>query len=159
MKANYAMMAACALACATALAQAPSADVTAAVQLSPQSDSGFTYVCGGIGVSEAAQMKRNAGHYQLMLTFAENSGAYLADVDVDVSDMRGNPMLHTSCDAPILLMNFPKAGSYRIKAEVGGHAINKVVRVSPRSRGHTVALLWPRRLIEGANNLQGSLTQ
>ncbi|MEC5160484.1 MULTISPECIES: hypothetical protein [unclassified Janthinobacterium] len=171
MKAKYGYLTACALACAAALAQEPARNtssgtaydstpaVDAAVQLAPKTENGITYLCGGIGSTEAAQMKRDAGNYHLMLTFAENTGAYLAAVDVSIADTRGNELLRTSCDAPIMLVNFPKAGGYRVRAEVDGHPVNRLVRVG--RRGHSsVAMVWPRRLLERPPtvNLQGSVT-
>ncbi|MET3134573.1 hypothetical protein AAKU55_004873 [Oxalobacteraceae bacterium GrIS 1.11] len=143
MKAQYGFLMACSLACAAALAS-PSERTG----MAPQREHGVSYLCGGIGSSEAAQMKREASNYNLMLTFAENTGAYLADVNVAISDLRGKEVLQTTCDGPILLVKFPRAGSYRVKAEINGHAINKVVQVDRSSRGAAVALLWPRRLIE-----------
>lgn len=159
MNAKNGLLVACALACAAALAQTPADDSTAsadsaAVQLSPKTENGITYLCGGIGVIEAAQMKREAADYNLMLTFAENTGAYLANVSVDIADARGTPLLQTTCDAPILLVNFPRAGRYRITAEAEGNPVTRVLRIRPGSKHNAVALLWPRRLIENAQGTQ-----
>jgi hypothetical protein len=167
MKAKYGFLMACSLACAAALAQDATTSSTyttsvdTAIQLAPKTENGVTYLCGGIGSSEAAQMKRDAANYNLMLTFAENTGAYLADVDVSIADTRGNELLRTTCDAPIMLVNFPKAGSYRVRAEVDGHPVSRLVRVSSRGRHSSVAMVWPHRLLEPppAVNLQGSVTQ
>ena len=152
-----------ALMCAAALAQTPgadspnapvSADIQTAVQLTPKSENGVTYLCGGIGAAEAAQMKREAVNYNLMLTFAESSGAYMANVSVDIADERGKPILHTVCDAPIMLLNLPAAGSYKITADVNGNPVSKTVRARPGRRGASVGMTWPRG--SGANP-QGSL--
>lgn len=155
MKTTHRILIACGLAGAAALAQAQSssADMAAAIQLEPQTENGVTYLCGGIGKAEAAQMKRDAPKYNLMLTFAENTGAYLADVGVHIADARGNTVLDTRCGAPILLVNFPRSGSYRIKAEVAGLAMNRTVHVS--GRGRAVSLLWPSRLVDRATPPQG----
>ncbi|MBC7857613.1 MAG: hypothetical protein H7Z39_02320 [Burkholderiaceae bacterium] len=152
-----------ALMCAAALAQTPgadspnapaSADTQTAVQLTPKSENGITYLCGGIGAAEAAQMKREAANYNLMLTFAESSGAYMANVSVDIADARGKPILRTVCDAPIMLLNLPTAGSYKITADVNGNPISKTVRARPGRRGASVGMTWPSG--RGANP-QGSL--
>lgn len=162
---------AAALMCAAALAQTPGADSTSAppasaasavnapdaqtaVQLTPKSENGVTYLCGGIGAAEAAQMKREAANYNLMLTFAESSGAYMANVSIDIADERGKPILHTVCDAPIMLLNLPTAGSYKITAEVNGNPVSKTVRARPGRRGASVGMTWPSG--RGANP-QGSL--
>lgn len=159
-----------ALMCAAALAQTPgadspntpasgapaSADAQTAVQLTPKSENGVTYLCGGIGAAEAAQMKREAANYNLMLTFAESSGAYMANVSVDIADARGKPILHTVCDAPIMLLNLPTAGSYKITAEVNGNPVSKTVRTRPGRRGASVGMTWPSGSGASANP-QGSL--
>lgn len=131
------ILAGCACSASVALAQDDSPG------LQSREDSGFSYVCGGVGANEAAQIKRLAGRYQLMLTFAERSGAYLADVAVHVADPRGQVLLDTRCDGPIMLLNFPKAGSYHITAEVDGQSRRAVVTVG-RGHGRALALLWPR---------------
>lgn len=105
-------------------------------------EGGYSYKCGGVGATEAASMKREAGHYQLMLTFAERSGAYLADVHVHVADPRAQSVLDTTCDGPIMLLNFPRAGSYHISAEAQGQRRDTVVTVG-RAHGRSLALLWP----------------
>jgi hypothetical protein len=166
MKATRKVLLASALAWLPALAQCAAQDATAATSYSsdaPQpavrSENGFDYVCGGVGSTEAAQMKRDAARYKLMLTFAETGGAYLADVKVQIADLRGNKLLDTTCDAPIMLLNFPKAGAYRVSAEVAGVTRQRVVQVRRHGRGGAVALLWPRGVVERAeqNDLQGSL--
>jgi len=139
---------------ANAPASADSADRQTAIQLTPKSENGVTYLCGGIGAAEAAQMKREAANYNLMLTFAESSGAYMANVSVDIADARGKPILHTVCDAPIMLVDLPTAGSYTITAEVNGYPVSKTVRARPGRRGAAVGMTWPSGR---GSNPQGSL--
>jgi hypothetical protein len=136
---------------------APS-DQSASVQLTPKTENGITYLCGGIGTAEAEQMKREAANYNLMLTFAENNGAYVANVQVEIADARGKPILETVCDAPIMLVNLPTARSYRIRAEVAGHPVKKTVRVRPGRRGTAVGITWPSGLSGVSDpDLQGLL--
>ncbi|MES2741195.1 MAG: hypothetical protein V4754_09600 [Pseudomonadota bacterium] len=166
MKMRFGVLLTCGALCAGALAQSTSAPATVqdvtpeSVALLPQVENGITYLCGGIGSTEAAHMKREAAHYNLMLTFAENTGAYLANVNVEIADASGKPVLQTACDAPILLVNFPKAGSYRVKADVDGYPVSKKVQVARSGRTHAVPMVWPSRLIETEpENLQGALSR
>lgn len=115
--------------------------------LQPKTENGFTYLCGGVGADEAAQMKKAVSRHDLMLTFAVSSGAYLADVNVDIADARGKSMLKTTCDAPILLVDFPKSGTYRIRAETEGHALTRTVTVQ-HGKHSSVFFLWPAKEIE-----------
>jgi hypothetical protein len=89
--------------------------------LTPVTENDITYLCGGVGQEEAAHMKQAARDYDLMLTFAARDGSYLADVNVDIADSGGKSMLKTVCDAPIMLVDLPRSGTYRLKAETGGH--------------------------------------
>jgi hypothetical protein len=157
MNPKTALFIACCLACAGAWAQTPAAspDLAAAVQLTPQTENGVTYLCGGVGKTEADQMKRDAADYNLMLTFAENTGEFLADVNIDIADTHGNTLLNITCDAPILLVNLDKAGTYRVTADVNENAVSRLVHVRSRHAHNAVALVWPRRTIETEAGTQG----
>lgn len=120
--------------------------------LKPVTQDDVTYLCGGVGEEEAAYMKKEAKGYDLMLTFAARDGAYLADVDVDIKDAKGNSVLQTACDAPILLVDLPRSGTYRVRAETAGYQLNKTVKVatSAKKRPHVAAavLSWPQSVAE-----------
>jgi hypothetical protein len=111
-------------------------------KLAEKSENGITWLCGGVGQDEADFMKEAARDYDLMLTFAARDGSYLADVNVDIADARNKSLLKTSCNAPIMLLDLGKAGTYRILAETGGSAVSKVVQVQ-RAKGKAVVLVWP----------------
>lgn len=129
----------------------------------PVTQDDVTYLCGGVGEEEIAYMKEEAKGYDLMLTFAARDGAYLADVDVDIEDAKGNPVLQTACDAPILLVDLPRSGAYRVRAETAGYELNQTVRVAAgakkRQRVAAAILSWPQRIAEsriGATTSTGS---
>ncbi|HZW21481.1 hypothetical protein [Noviherbaspirillum sp.] len=120
-------------------------------RLKPVTQDDVTYLCGGVGEEESRFMKAQARDYDLMLTFATRSGAYLADVDVDISDARGNNVLQLACDSPILLVDLPKGGTYKVRAEAAGYTLNKTVRVAgsaPQSRVASSILSWPQQVAE-----------
>lgn len=118
----------------------------------PVTQDDVTYLCGGVGDEETAFMKQEARSYDLMLTFAARNGAYLADVDVDIKDARGNDVLQTACDAPILLVDLPRSGTYRVRAEAAGYELNKTVRVNAgkraRPRVAAAVMSWPQQVVE-----------
>lgn len=115
--------------------------------MTPVTENDITYLCGGIGSDEAAQMKQAARDYDLMLTFAARNGSYLADVNVDIADARGQSLLKTTCDGPMMLVDLPRSGSYKIRAETGGHAVTRTARIQSRDRGKAVAMVWPRAAV------------
>lgn len=121
---------------------------TALTPLQPKVQNGVAYLCGGIGSDEAASMKQAASQYDLMLTFAASSGAYLADVNVDIADARGQAVLQTTCDGPIMLVSLHKNGTYRIRADAGGHVMTRTARVQSGKKVASVAMAWPVRLVD-----------
>lgn len=114
-----------------------------AIRVQPKSENGFTYLCGGVGLDESTYMKRTAKKYDLMSTFAAQNGSYLADVNVDISDKGSKATLQTTCSAPILLIKFPRAGSYRIRAEVGGNAQTKTAQIQGKHSMQSMVFVWP----------------
>ena len=121
-------------------------------RLKPATQDDITYLCGGVGEEEVAYMKNEAKGYDLMLTFAARDGSYLADVDVDIKDAKGSDVLQVACDSPILLVDLPRSGNYRVRAEAAGYTLNKTVRVNASQRKNkTVAstvLSWPQQVAE-----------
>jgi hypothetical protein len=121
-------------------------------RLKPVTHEDVTYLCGGVGEEESSYMKQEAKDYDLMLTFATRKGAYLADVDVDITDAKGNTVLQMACDSPILLVDLPQGGTYRVKAETAGYALNQTVRVAGAKRQApkvaSTVLSWPQAVAE-----------
>jgi hypothetical protein len=137
---------------------------TPAERLKPQTAGDITYLCGGVGAEEVGYMKRAARNYDLQLTFAAKDGSYLADVNVQISDARGKPLLQTTCDAPLLLVNLPQSGRYRVQAEAAGYRLDRTARVEARRNKSaaphvaSLVLVWPQQVAEaaGGNNATGA---
>lgn len=127
----------------------------------PITQNEVTYLCGGVGEQEQAYMKQQAKSYDMMLTFATRGGAYLANVDVDIRDSKGNDVLQANCDGPMMLVDLPRSGTYRVRAEAAGYTQNRTIKVAAgknRSR-QTVAravMVWPQQLAEGPGTATSS---
>jgi hypothetical protein len=112
-----------------------------------QMHDGITYVTGGFGQEESCAMKAAAGNYDLMLTFAERDGSYVADVNVQIIDSSGRTALQT-VSGPLLLVNLP-AGKYRIAADYNGATRWRTVSVGGShhdrfgSHHDRLTLTWP----------------
>ena len=111
--------------------------------LVPNEETGVRYLCGGSGQEEAEQMRQRAQEYGLMLTFAARTGNYLANVHVDIVDAKGSTVLSTTCDAPMMLVNLPRAGTYRVRAETGGYTLSRTARVNSAGRAGAIVMAWP----------------
>ncbi|HJV53557.1 MAG TPA: hypothetical protein VJ652_18970 [Noviherbaspirillum sp.] len=120
--------------------------------LQPKTQGDVTYLCGGVGADEASYMKQQASGYDLMLTFAARNGAYLANVDVGIQDAKGNKVLQAKCDGPMLLVDLPKSGTYRIHADANGYRLDRTAKVTARhqknSRVASVVMSWPQQVAE-----------
>jgi hypothetical protein len=112
------------------------------VSLQPQTAGDVTYVCGGVGQGEQQAIKAQAGKYDLMLTFAVTHGAYLADVDVEIKDARGGVVLSAKCDGPIMLVDLPRGGTWRVTAHANGQTRQKTINAGS-GRLAQATLVWP----------------
>jgi hypothetical protein len=99
-----------------------------------------SFRCGGVGEDEQKQIKAEAAQHDMLLTFAAPSGAYLADVDVEISSA-GKTVLQAHCDGPLMLVDLPGKGSYQVKAVLNGR--EQVKTVTLRSRPARLSFIWP----------------
>jgi hypothetical protein len=84
-----------------------------AVQHTP---AGVAWMTGGAGEDEREAMRAQAAQYNLAMTFANRrSGAFRADVAVEVRDARGEVVLAATAAGPLLFAKLPP-GSYRVSA-------------------------------------------
>jgi hypothetical protein len=104
---------------------------------------GASFACGGVAQDEQEAMKAQARQHDLMLTFAVSSGAYLADVDVEIRDSRGAVVLSAKCEGPIMLVDLPGAGTWRVSAQVNGQTRRQTVTTTGRARPARATLIWP----------------
>lgn len=117
---------------------------SAFIGIKPKTENGITYMCGGVGIDEAQYMKQAARDYNLMLTFSTREGNYLADVDVTITDAKANPVLKTTCDGSIMLVDLPKSGVYQVQAQAGDFKLNRTAKVKAKGHTSSVVLAWPQ---------------
>jgi hypothetical protein len=101
------------------------------------------HVCGGVAQDEQQRMKAQAASHDLMLTFATTSGAYMADVAVQIRGRKGADVVNVNCDGPIMLVDLPAAGSYRVTARANGIVREKTVTISRGKRPASATFVWP----------------
>lgn len=107
-----------------------------------KTQNGISYLSGGIGSDQVTAMQEAATDYSLMLTCSvQNTGEYLADVKVSITDKSGAVVLDTVTEGPILLVKL-SPGQYHLSADSAGTVVNKTVQIGS---GHTVKLnlSWP----------------
>jgi len=99
-----------------------------------QEQAGVRWVCAGIGLDERGAFARLERDANLKLVFASGKqGAYLARVDVVVSDAEGKrAALKFTAEAPICLLQAP-AGRYRVEAAFGGEKRSLAASVAKKT--------------------------
>lgn len=117
------------------------APLQASAQLRQAPPHGVEYLSGGIGQTEAQQMKLAARDYSLSLLFATPSGQYLADVDVQLKDSKGARVMNVENTGPMLLVKLPP-GRYQVEAAYNGDWKKAVVDIRRGAR-REIDLRWP----------------
>ena len=125
------------LAALSPLAAIPAAQ---AAIVESQHAGGVRSLQGGVGEAEQQQMKAAAADYSLGLTFASDTGAYLADVAVCVLDAKGRTVFDTTVRNPIVLVDLP-AGRYSIEATYQGRTQKSSVDLA-KGKSRAVTLRW-----------------
>lgn len=101
---------------------------------------GVSYVSGGVGTNSIDRLTALAGDFNLKLVFALNTGAYVSDVRVTITDPTGNILLDTMSDGPWLLTRLPP-GNYQVVASFAGSSARREVAVGS-ARLSTVDFRW-----------------
>lgn len=94
---------------------------------------------GGVGDDGLTEIQSMQSQYNLKVTFAGQGGIFLSDVQVKISNKKGEVLVDQSTDGPILLANLP-AGQYTIRATVNDVVKSRTVIIKPhqqRSAGFT----------------------
>jgi hypothetical protein len=118
----------------------PLAPSTQAAVVESQHAGGVRSLQGGVGEAERQQMKAAAADYSLGLTFAADSGAFLADVAVRVLDAKGRAVFDTTVRNPIVLVDLP-AGRYTVEATYQGRTQRSSVTLA-QGKSRAVTLRW-----------------
>ncbi len=93
-----------------------------------QSAGNVKYVSGGVGADSIDQLNALSKDFNLKLVFAMNSGNYVSDVAVAITDPAGKTLLNTTSNGPWLLTRLP-AGTYKIVATFAGTAVTRQTTV------------------------------
>lgn len=111
--------------------------------IKPQIQGDVTFISGGVGGDERTAMQAMRAGYSLSLLFsAQGSGEYLSDVKVGITDTKGNTLLETVSDGPMLLVSL-KPGRYTVTAEVDGQIAQKKATVVGNKRT-SLSFIWPQ---------------
>lgn len=91
---------------------------------------GIPFVSGGVGDDSMAQLIAQEKAFDLKLFLVGQSGSYLSDIRITITDASGKGVLLTTSEGPVLLANLP-AGTYNIKAQKNGQTLEQKISVTP----------------------------
>lgn len=130
---------------------AASAAAQNAVTLTPKTHKSTTFISGGVGKDEAELADAISRYgYNVQLVFAEQSGAFLADVNLHITDAAGATVLDTVSEGPMFLARLPP-GQYRVAAQANGQVRTATVDASGGAKRTT--LVWPASTDKQGNEL------
>jgi hypothetical protein len=99
------------------------------------------YLSGGVGLDEQEALDARGKEFNLkVVTAAERSGAFLADVRVKVTGASGATVLDTAMDGPWLLAQLPP-GTYVLEATFEGKTLTKSIAI-PKTGQRQAYLYW-----------------
>ena len=108
------------------------------------------YISGGISSDEVSQFKSHAKEYLLEIVFVQKANPedndrieeYLAEVQLQIKDSKGNTVVDTKTDGPFFLADLPP-GKYQITADHDGVIKTNVVKIAAKKH-QRIVFLWPR---------------
>ena len=100
-----------------------------------------SYISGGVGADERSEFTAKERDYNLKVVAAENSGDFLANIQVVIESAKKGRVLEAKMDGPILLAKLAP-GTYTIKATFDDRTLVKSVIV-PAQGLPTVDFRWP----------------
>jgi hypothetical protein len=95
------------------------------------------HISGGVGLEARDELRAKEADYNLKITTAARSGAYLAGVRVIVEAPGGARLLNTEMRGPLLLVRLPP-GSYTIRATLEGDTLTRAVVIPAQGRLDTM---------------------
>jgi hypothetical protein len=99
---------------------------------------GIAFAAGGISVSEQQDLERHKDRFSLWVTTsARKSGAYLADVQVKISDSAGKVLFNAPLPGPWLFIDLPP-GRYAIEATHRGKPQTRSMQIRAGDRHQMV---------------------
>ena len=120
----------------------PSLAEESAIQ--PQTQGDVTFVTGGVGIDERNELDATRANYNLSLQFSvQGSGNYLSDVNIRITDLKGNVFLETVSNGPKLFAKLP-SGRYIVTVDLNGETYHKTVSVRGK-RNTSLSFTWSQK--------------
>lgn len=94
-------------------------------------------VSGGVGETERAVIDQNEDAYSTKLVYTGEGGMYLSDVSVIIKDAKGNEVVNSVTDGPILLTDL-KPGKYSVESSAEGFTKKQNISAGEKLKTYTI---------------------
>ncbi len=99
---------------------------------------GISYAMGGVTIEDLQDLERGHDRFSLWITTAaRKSGAYLADVQLKITDAKGALVFNAAIPGPWLFIDLP-VGRYTVQAAYRGIPQQRVTTIHPSDRHQMV---------------------
>jgi hypothetical protein len=103
-----------------------------ALPLEVQTAGGITYITGGVGDEEVAQLKATEKEYNLHILMSAPGGAFISDVSLHIADASGKEVLASDGVGPYFYAKLP-VGAYTIVLTSEGESKKLPVKIKDNS--------------------------
>ncbi len=104
-----------------------------------QTSGAAKYMSGGFGLGQRQAMTAIANQFNLKMEFAMTSGAYIADVQVTITDSQGAAVLTDISKGPWFMASLP-AGAYTVNVSFNGGSKSQAVSLDNTLK--TIVFRW-----------------
>jgi hypothetical protein len=111
-------------------------------QTAPSASNDTFFISGGVGKAERDRLEAMSRDYNFKMQMATSGGAFVSDVNVKIKDAKGNVVLETVTDGPLLMAKLP-TGKYTVTASKFGETKTQTVQVGAKS-SKPVNIFWNR---------------
>ncbi len=103
---------------------------TEAILPGVQTSNGISYITGGVGDEELAEMNAQAGNFNVRILIAARSGEYMSEVGIRITDKQNAEVLKVDSAGPLFYASLP-AGTYTVEAATESGVTQKATITAP----------------------------
>ncbi|MAR56763.1 MAG: hypothetical protein CMM93_06225 [Rickettsiales bacterium] len=108
------------------------------------------YMSGGVGEQDRQQLEAMQNNYNVKMTTAESTGAYLADIPVKITNASGETVIETVTEGPLFFAKL-EPGTYTIEATHNG--IAKTQKITAGENQKALVFQWKATESQANNQL------
>lgn len=111
--------------------------------INPQTQGDVSFISGGVGGDEWDALQAAKADYNLRLLFTvQGTGEYLSNVNVSLTDAKGNTTLEAVAEGPLFFAKL-KPGRYTVNAALDGKTFQKKVTIGNK-KPVSLTFVWPQ---------------